>query len=968
MDWTTKDTPFWDSSKPIDERIDCLLAELTMDEKLGMLSSWSSPVERLGIRRMAVGGEAAHGVEARNDQNELGTPEPTTSFPQPIGMSASWDPELIREAGEVTGVEARVIFHRHPDRGLSRWAPTVDLCRDPRWGRNEEGYGEDPLLTGVMASAYIQGMQGNHPHYLRCAATLKHFYGNNMENGRVWKNSTIDPRNRMEYYFEPFRRCIEQGKAQGVMTAYNRINGVVGMLNHEVKDILKNQYGLVHAVSDGGATGMVVSQHHEFGLHGQTIAAALRAGVDSMSDDQGYVTQAAREAYVLGLITESDVDNALRNTFRTKLRLGIYDKEKANPYDQVKEEDLCSPHHQEVCRQLTRESVVLLKNNDCILPLKESEDIVVIGPVAHKWYQDWYCGEPHHRHTLLNGIETLVGKRVAHTDGLDRVILRVGDRYLSVREDDRLVLSDQPERFIHTDWGEGSHTLHCERTKKCLRVRMPYGQFADMSTMGQIAADKDDPFDFFELAVFSFVPQSNGEILLNTFFGIPITLQEDGTVGNQKDGNALSVNLEVVDSGAHRALKYASEHHTVILALGSNPSINAKETSDRTTLALPPDQEALLKTVQSVNKNIILVLLTNYPHTLGDNLDLIPGMLWSATGSQDMGDAVAEALFGVYSPAGRLNQTWVADVAHLPSMDDYDIIQGNRTYRYFNREPLFPFGYGLTYSSFSYSDLKIELLSDLTISASLSLFNNGKFLSDEVVQLYAVSPGSKVKKPLRQLVAFQRVKDVLPGETRRITFRFAVEELRFYDVVRRRLLVEEGTYAFYAGSHSLDVQVIQELQIPGEKMLSRTWGTRIPADHYDTCTNVELIEGLFGFSAARPLVPDLPATMRYLDFYPTDAAQQIRMFLKSEEGCSIRVMLNGKEAAAWSGETKTYGGGSFFAPDPPEKLSRQKAIFVEMVLPIHFSGDKTSPVDVEIQLAGDGELCFFCVEEGKSPS
>lgn len=161
----------------------------------------------------------------------------TTSFPQPIGMSASWDPELIKQAGEVTGTEARVIWHRHPDYGLSRWAPTVDLERDPRWGRNEEGYGEDPVLTGKMAGAYIEGMQGDDPKYLRCASTLKHFYGNNTEVGRGWKNSSIDPRNKYELYLEPFRRCIEESGAEGIMTAYNRINGTVGGMVRENMEI-----------------------------------------------------------------------------------------------------------------------------------------------------------------------------------------------------------------------------------------------------------------------------------------------------------------------------------------------------------------------------------------------------------------------------------------------------------------------------------------------------------------------------------------------------------------------------------------------------------------------------------------------------------------------------------------------------------------------------------------------------------
>ena len=367
-----KITPFTDAALSIEERLDWLMAEMTMDEKLRCLASRVPDLERLGISAMSVGGEAAHGVEARNDQNELGGPEVTTSFPQPVGMSASWDTELIRKAGEVTGTEARVLYHRHPDRGLSRWAPTVDMERDPRWGRTEEGYGEDPLLTGEMSSAYIRGMQGDDPHYLRIAATLKHFYGNNTEVGRGWKNVSIDPRNKYEYYLEPFRRAIEKGGAEAVMTAYNKINGIPGMLNPEVKDILKKQYGLKHAVCDGGAMELVATFHHDCGLHAETIAAAIKAGVDAMSDNPETVEAAAREAYELHLLTEEDIDTALKNMFRTKLRLGIYDAQPCNPYDNVTEKDINSEENREICRQLTRESIVLLKNRDHFLPLDKT--------------------------------------------------------------------------------------------------------------------------------------------------------------------------------------------------------------------------------------------------------------------------------------------------------------------------------------------------------------------------------------------------------------------------------------------------------------------------------------------------------------------------------------------------------------------------------------------------------------------
>lgn len=537
--------PFLDESLPIEKRLDWLLTAMTIDEKLECLATRVPTLERLGIAGFSVGGEAAHGVEARNDQNGEGAAEPTTSFPQPIGMSATWDPELIRRAGAVTGKEARVLYQRHPDLGLSRWAPTVDLERDPRWGRTEEGYGEDPLLTGEMAGAFVRGLQGDHPKYLQTAATLKHFYGNNTEEGRVYKSTSLDPRNKMELYLEPFRRVIEDSHAEAVMTAYNRVNGIPGMLNPEVKEILKEQYGVGHVVCDGGAMELVANMHHYYGTHAETLANAVRAGVDGMSDNPEVVKAAAKEAYELQLISEAEIDTALRNMFRTKLRLGIYDEERSNPYNLVTEADLNSEENKEICRQVSREAIVLLKNENEILPVTEEkwESAALIGPLSDVWYPDWYGGTPPYQKTLRQGIREVTGKEILCADGRDRVIFKYGNKGAAVAEDGTLILSEHP-------------------------------------------------------AVFE---------------------------------------LEIVENGLKQACELAKNSELVILALGCNSMVNAKEEVDRTTLALPPVQEQLLREVHKVNPNIILVLLSNYPYTINYAKEKIPAILWSAAGSQEMG-------------------------------------------------------------------------------------------------------------------------------------------------------------------------------------------------------------------------------------------------------------------------------------------------------------------------------------------
>lgn len=991
-----KNTPFWDASLPIEKRLDWLLAEMTLEEKLASLASRAHDLERLGIPDMSVGGEAAHGVEARNDQNGLGEPEKTTSFPQPIGMSATWDRELIRQAGAVTGTEARVIWHRHPGGGLSRWAPTIDLERDPRWGRTEEGYGEDPMLTGEMSSAYIQGMQGDDPGYLRIAATLKHFYGNNTEEGRGWKNSSIDPRNRYELYLDPFRRAIEKGGAEAVMTSYNKINGIPGMLNPEVKDILKEKYGLRHAVCDGGAMELVADLHHTFGLHAQTLAASLKAGVDAMSDDPTVVEQAAKEAWELGLLSMEDIDNALRNIFRTKLRLGIYDADPQNPYDRVTEADINSEEHQEICRQVSRESVVLLKNEGEMLPLDpQSGDIALIGPLGDAWYQDWYCGEPCRRTTLRQGIEKLLGTSVSFEEGLDHIRFMYEDKGIAVDEGGALYLSEEPDLFIKEDWGEGSFTFRCKRTGRYMNTRF-YPEKVRPEDMGRVAADMDVPFDWFVMEIFHLEEQQDGSVILTNRFDAPVLLGEDGGLwtmrGGEKVGSSVGLDIasgtaaekglrmqeirfriETAVSGTEQAVQLAKEKKNVILALGCNSMINAKEEIDRTTIALPPVQEALMERVYEANPNVTLVLLCNYPYAIGPAKEKLPAILWSATGSQDMGEAVAETIFGINAPAGRLNMTWYQSDDQLPDIDDYDIIKGKRTYRYFDQEVVYPFGHGLTYSEFSYSDLKAELSDRVKMRISFTVTNTGERVSDEVAQIYGTAPASRVKKPLKQLLGFERLKAVKPGESRRVEFLIPIEEFRFFDVISRTLMVEEGCYTIYAGASSADQALTAQIFLPGSKPGLRDMSQKTGAEFYDDYENMVLTRGQFGYTAAEPISPDKEGSLRYGDCLIGPGAKTIYLHMISEGGCRLEILLDGQRVGSWQGNTRTYTQkprfimGRKMEQEAIEREKTWKPVYADVKIPLVSgqvvqNGGEEKGSELEIRIHGDGKLCYFWIE------
>ena len=963
-----KNTPFWNVTLPIERRLDWLMSEMTLEEKLQCLSSGIPDLERLGIPGSGVGGEAAHGVQARNDHFKSGVPEPTTSFVQPIGMSATWDPELIRQAGAVTGTEARVLSHRHSGRGLSRWAPTIDLERDPRWGRTEEGYGEDPVLIGEMASAYIQGMQGDDPHYLRVAATLKHFYGNNTESGRCWKNSSIDPRNKYELYLEPFRRAIENGGAEAVMTAYNKVNGIPGIMNREVQDILKNKYGLKHAVSDGGAMELVVSQMHYNGIHAETLAGAVKAGVDAMSDNPQMVAQAAREAWELGLISEPEIDRALRNMFRTKLRLGIYDEPVNNPYDQVTEADILSEHNQTVCRKVSREAVVLLKN-DGILPLPENmphQSLALIGPLADVWYQDWYGGKPPFKKTLGDGITEILGGAPALADGWDRVILRCGDRVVAVDEDNKLILSDKPDVFVLEDWGEGNVAFRCIRTGKYVNSQFYEQDLDGEEKPGRIAAEKDEAFDWFVMERFHILAQKDGSVVLTNRFDEPVQVREDGSLWAAKDEMAAFFTLEIVQSGLEVARRLGKNSDTVILALGCTPMINAKEEVDRSTIALPPAQETLLAAVTDCNARVIVVLFSNYPYAINSAHEKASAILWSATGAQDMGNAMAETIFGRNAPAGRLNMTWYSDDSQLPDIDDYDIIKNNRTYRYFEGDPLYPFGYGLTYSAFVYSDLTVKYEDGGELQVAFSVENTGNRESDEVAQVYGVAPVSRVKKPGRQLLGFTRLKSMAPGESRRVEMAIPVEELRFYDTISRTLMVEAGCYTIFAGASSADRQQTVTVEIPGEKPGLRALTERIPADHYDNYENIILTEGQFGYSAAVLANRGKEGVLRYRDCLLGEKPAAICLHLLSESNGSIEVMINGRSVAFWQGDTGHY----LQNPSQPidEKAHREaaersrtwKTVYtdVKLELPEDLTEGKPS-CTLELRLGGDVRLCYF---------
>lgn len=868
-------TPLWDNSLGVEERLDYLVKALTLEEKIACLTTGCPEVERLGIRSSYMGGEAAHGIEARHDQAfNRGEPEHTTSFTQPIGMSASFDRELIRECGRCVGEEARALFTRNGSGGLCRWAPTIDMERDPRWGRTEEAYGEDPYLTGEMSSAYIRGMKGEDPFYLRCGATLKHFYANNVERNRIAVSSSLDRRNKYEYYLEPFRKAITEGGAEAVMTSYNEINGVPAIVNDEVQKILKDTWGLPgHVVCDGGDMQQTVYDHKYFKTHAETLACGLKAGVDCFTDDKEVVMAAAWEALEKGMITEADIDRSVRSSFRTRIRLGFFDGNGDCPYTGMGEAYINNEEHREICKKMAEEAVVLLKNDNEALPIlpEKTDSIALIGPLADVWYKDWYCGIPPYAVTVYEGMKKAYpDTEISCTSGLSDIYLVSHGRYVGLDSSLRLILTEKEnaEVFTFTDWGCGSTTLTARSNGKF--VTLEEGTCS-------IKADSKEAFSWFIREAWNF--RQTGEKdeagrpawFLDSWNGRQVAVDENNYLAIIKtaetavgEGDETGENdcflrqgepavfiMETVTDGIAEAVKAAESARRAVLVLGCNPVINSKEEIDRTTLELPPFQQELADAVKAANPETAVVLLSNYPYSINRLQEEMPAILWSASGSQELGTGIAGILSGKASPAGRLNMIWYKSDRDLPDMNDYDIIKGKRTYQYFDRETLYPFGHGLSYTSFTYGKLVLEEKEDKII-ARLPVTNTGGRTGDEVVQLYVHKEKSRVIQPLMQLKSFVRLKDLAPQETAEAVLTVNREELKYYDVVSEAMLLESGEYTFMAGASSGDIRQQAAIRLEGAAAGMRSPWELTAADRYDAYENCFLHKGVEGGACVIP--------------------------------------------------------------------------------------------------------------------
>lgn len=814
---------FRDSSLSFDERVKDLLSRLTIEEKAGLMSNHMAAVPRLDIGEWYVGAEVARGYVSRNPD------EPTTVFPQPIGLSGTFDTELMEKAGLAAGKEARVLNKRHPSGHLMLWGPTVDLCRNPLWGRNEEGYGEDPFLTGEMSAAYTKGLADRHGEYYQSIPTLKHFCANNTENERGTASSDVEPRTLNEYYYAAFERPITCGGAYSIMAAYNELSGVPAVINPDIQNVLKDKWGLGFVVTDGGDFSQNVVFHGYSTSHAETIALAIKNGTDVLTDCEDVVAASVLEAVKSGLVSEKDIDKALYNSMLARFRLGEFDEK--HPFSDIDESVLDCDEHKKLNRRAALEQTVLLKN-DGILPLDTNKSVAVIGLNGNCNLMDWYTGYSSYNTTILDGISGKFAGAM-YDNGCDHVVIKsvMTGKYLGVADDDTVSAiyeKDDPRAlFEKAEYGHDETTYRSLYNNRYI-------------TESSCKCDSESTYRWYSQEIMK--PQKHGDkVLYRTYFGKALGVDESGKLTLVKQFGLSDNKIfseEIISDGIRRAAKLAEKADYAIVCIGNDPMIVAREMYDRKTLALPAHDSALARAVYDANNNCVLALVSSYPFAICEEQEYMPAIIYTTHAGPELGNAVAEVIGGEYSPAGRLAQTWYKSEYELAPIESYDIIENEMTYLYYKGKPLYPFGYGLSYAKFEYSDFDVRENGNV-ISVSLDVANVSETDSDEVVQIYFRMEDPSVKRPLKQLTAFTRV-HIEGGQTVRVMFDISKSELRFYDVSRERFAIEQGRYTFMAGASSEDIRLTKTIDAGGEKIPPRELCKGIPAKNYDGKYNTKM--------------------------------------------------------------------------------------------------------------------------------
>ena len=868
--------PYLDTSLGFEARARDLVSRMTVEEKVSQLMNQAAAIPRLGVPEYEWWNEALHGVARAGV---------ATVFPQAIGLAATFDAPLVREMAEVIGEEARAKHHqfvRQGERGryqgLTFWSPNVNIFRDPRWGRGQETYGEDPFLTSRLGVEFVRGLQGDDPRYYKVIATAKHFaVHSGPEPDRHHFDARPSERDLLETYLPAFRALVEDGRAASVMSAYNRVDGESATASRRLLgQILRRDWGFGgYVVSDCGAVDDIYLRHKLVPTPEEAAALALSRGCDL---ECGSSYRSLGKALERGLLREADLDRALERLLLARMKLGLFDPLDRVPYAQIPYSRNDAPEHDQLARRVARESIVLLKN-DALLPLrKDLKTLAVVGPTADDLVSllGNYNGTPSHPVTILAGIRAAVAPstRVVYARGVDLVEGRPDPRAAEAI----------PPAFLRPAPGSGERGLHgayfrgrdlagepvLSRLDPKLDFRWDRGAPTDeLVARGELAASRALDKDGFSARWTGvLVPPATGEYELVVAANDGARLSVDGrrvldewseTGGVRASsarvrleaGREHAVVLEYFEAARdaelrlgwrppssgtpfEEALAAARAADAVVFVGGLTAEVEGEEMKvpypgfaggDRTDIELPAVQQRLLEALHATGKPVVLVLTTGSALAVRWAQAQLPAIVLAWYPGQQGGSAVADVLFGDASPAGRLPVTFYKSIDQLPPFADYGM--EGRTYRYFRGETLYPFGHGLSYSRFAYSALRLSrhaLGKDDTLEVSLEVKNTGGRDADEVVQLYVRAAGARPPASLRELRGFERV-PLEAGETKRLRFALVPSRhLARYDERQKALAVAPGEYEIEIGASSSDLRLRGRVRVEPDRQAAARRG------------------------------------------------------------------------------------------------------------------------------------------------
>lgn len=766
-------------SLTFEERAADLVSRMTLEEKISQLGNNAAAIPRLGVARYDYWSEASHGFFGPYESKQMDV----TSFPVGLAMSQSWDETKVREVASAISDECRA-HHNLDGIELHMWCPTINLARDPRNGRSDENWGEDPFLAGHLAAAYIQGMQGDDPKYLKTVATPKHFALNSSENNRHTGSAWADEATIREYYAKVFEYAVKEGRPESIMTSYNRVCGVPSSANEMLlTTLLREEWGFNgFVVSDCGAVadtyynpmyGVMGSEHAHYYCKSMEEASAvtLSAGTDMScgSEHKKFLKLAVED----GLVTEDIIDQAAIRVLTSRFRLGLFDDATKVSYNSYGREHIDSEYMRNLSEQMAEESIVLLKNDDSLLPLDigRIKSILVVGPNAI--YRE------------------LGGYSAGHTPSVDTTVNILALAGIK----DKVKGTDIEVRF-EKGWCTGK-----EQEKASLKDKYALPGF----DLDDIMVDFNPGVDGADGLM------GMGAIMKHQ--SLPPRFPVDDPDKNADDKMLID-----------RAVEAARRADVVIVIAGTD-STCASEEHDRDTLELPYGQNEKINRIIEVNPHTVVVI-TALGAVTGSFIENAHTVVNAHFAGQAQGTAIARVLFGDVNPSGKLSATWYRNTADLPHINDYgikknDTLDGkSRTYMYFEAPVLFPFGYGLSYTTFQYSNLTLDKSTydaNDKILASVDVSNVGQRDGVEIVQLYIgkmMGPKQHDNKPIRQLKGFQRVA-LRVGETKHVTIEVPLSEVTFWNNCKKKTVIENGSYKLEVGASSADLPCTAIFNVTG---------------------------------------------------------------------------------------------------------------------------------------------------------